>query len=161
MSDNTILRQEDSPTVNKSWYSPLSQLQINSGNNGNRVSPLINTKRVSSSLSIRKNTTAPTAFTPSITHIFKRMTRNSTIRATSSNVSKILRKKGGQQHQQQQQGNQGVRIYMKSPHVVANGELSGTIILNNTLNDDNLKNIQLSLIGLEGKKIVNICFNGS
>ncbi len=143
-SDDTDILQQvtatNSPTI-KPWYSSFNSLQINTANS-NKVSPLISSKRVSTSLSIKKNVTAPAT----ITHIFKRMTRNPTIRATSSNVSKILRtKKGGQHHQQ----NQGVRIYMKSPHVVANGELAGTIILQSLHN--NFSSIQLSLIGLEGK----------
>lgn len=152
----------------KPWYSALNTLHISSGGAAsNRISPLISTKRLSSTLAVKKpaliTTTTTTTTTPNtsasksatITHMLKRMTRTPTLtRSNSSNVSKASSKKRGQHH------NEGVRIYLKSPHAIANGQLTGTVVLQLPL-DDAFQNIQLSLTGTEGTQSVStlvLCF---
>lgn len=128
----------------KSWYSAINNTLQPSNVSSNRIGP---NKRISSSTSIKTTTSSP-----SITHIFKRLGRSQSIlKTSSSNTSSIntpswlsLRKKG-----QQAGGDEGVKIYMKSPHVVANGELAGTIVIH--LGDILLvEELELSFIGIEG-----------
>lgn len=129
----------------KTWYSALNNTLQSNNASGNRISP---NKRLSLSPSLK--TTNPS---PSITHIFKRLTRSQSIlkASSSSNTSSIntpswlsIKKRG-----QQAGGNEGVKIYMKSPHAVANGELSGTVVIQ--LEDSLLiDELELSFIGIEG-----------
>ncbi|KAG2195822.1 hypothetical protein INT47_010032 [Mucor saturninus] len=127
----------------KTWYSALNNTLQPNNASGNRIGP---NKRLSLSPSLKTTNSSP-----SITHIFKRLARSQSILKTSgSNTSSVntpswlsIKKRG-----QQAGGNEGVKIYMKSPHVVANGELSGTVVIQS---EDILllEELELSFIGIE------------
>lgn len=128
----------------KTWYSALNNTLQPSNVSGNRIGP---DKRLSSSTSMKTTTSSP-----SITHIFKRLAKSqSVLKANSSNTSLIntpswlsIKKKG-----QQAGGNEEVKIFMKSPHVVANGELSGTLVVHSG-DALQVEELELSFIGVEG-----------
>lgn len=142
---NNALTAAAAPTLNpnsalstndialKSWY---SNLHISSAPSKNRISPLA----VPASKSIAQEPSSP-----SLSHLFKRITRTPT--RTLSRSSTMMSQTSWKKQQQQQ----NVHIYLKSPHVVASGELAGSIvILGDTTLVHKVKSIHLDLVGLEG-----------
>lgn len=115
----------------KSWCLNTLQLPLHSNN---RISPY-NTKRISFSPSLQSNSSVLSNY------LKKQIQKSQSIISNSSSSSAwlSLRKKG-------QQLDEGVRIYMKSPHVVANGELAGTLVID----QKNVTEVGLSLLGTEG-----------
>ncbi|KAI9340084.1 hypothetical protein BD770DRAFT_415091 [Pilaira anomala] len=114
----------------KSWCLNTLQLPLHSNN---RISPY-NTKRISFSPSLQSNSSVLSNY------LKKQIQKSQSIISNSSSSSAwlSLRKKG-------QQLDEGVRIYMKSPHVVANGELAGTLVID----QKNVTEVGLSLLGTE------------
>ncbi|KAL9553054.1 hypothetical protein PS6_004152 [Mucor atramentarius] len=116
----------------KSWY---SNLHISSAPSKNRISPLA----VPASKSIAQEPSSP-----SLSHLFKRITRTPT--RTLSRSSTMMSQASWKKQQQQQ----NVHIYLKSPHVVASGELAGSIVIHgDTTLVHKIKSIHLDLVGLE------------
>lgn len=134
MPDHTVL---DRQTAKPSWFSTLKlpPLVISSivSKRNNRIGPLIPTVKPEAS---NKSVTSPT-----FSHILQRLTPSTFSKGTIVQLQESI-----QQH-----------IYMKSPHVVASGELSGSVVIDaDTENDDTsliqqVSSIDLTLIGVEGK----------
>ena len=113
----------------KAWYHTLSHK--------NRISPHT-PRKYTKSLELLK----PQDAAPSITQIIKRIARRPTLLLSNGNVQR--KKEPVLERDEQPQ----VAIYMKSPHLFANGQLAGTIILPPIQHGIGL---QLYLIGKEGK----------
>lgn len=120
----------------KSWYSNLhiSPL-ITSTTNKNRISPLF--------VPVSKNAAIQEPSSPSLTRLFKKIARTPT--RTLSRSSTLI------SHASWKKNQQNVHIYLKSPHVVASGELAGSIVIHgDTTLVHKIKSIRLELVGLEG-----------
>ncbi|GAA5803206.1 hypothetical protein HPULCUR_008683 [Helicostylum pulchrum] len=127
----------------KSWCLNTLQLPLHTNN---RISPY-NSKRISLSPSAQSNTsTVKRDISPLTANVFLCLLLLNQINCYFNSSQSILlstawlKKKG--QHLNE---NNVIKIYMKSPHVVANGELAGTLVIDQT----NLQQVELSLIGIE------------
>ncbi|CEP10882.1 hypothetical protein [Parasitella parasitica] len=118
----------------KSWYSSLQiSPMITSVSSKNRISPL--------PPPVSKNT-AQEPSSPSLGHLFKKIARTPT--RTLSRSSTMINHASWRKH------HQNVFIYLKSPHVVASGELAGSVVVHgDTTLVHNIKSIKLDLVGLE------------
>ncbi|KAG2229699.1 hypothetical protein INT48_008086 [Thamnidium elegans] len=110
----------------KSWCLNTLQLPLHTNN---RISPCDN-KRISFSPSVQSTTSTVIS-----DYLKKKLHDNRSILSTV-----WLKKKG--QHLKE---NNVIKIYMKSPHVVANGELVGTLVID----QKNVQQVELSLLGIE------------
>jgi hypothetical protein len=88
----------------------------------NRISPAVKPE-----LSSTKSMTSPT-----FSHLLKRLTPST---LSKSNLEPVI----------QQQ------IYMKSPLVVASGELAGSVVIQQDGDLQQLSNLKLTLVGIEGR----------
>jgi hypothetical protein len=110
----------------------------------NRISPLMTKRNTSPSLVVKYNNDSPT--TTTMTHLFKRLAR------TPSSLS--MRNSSWLQHQLSSLGNKkkdsssAINIHMKSPHVVASGELAGTLVIH-LEKEQEVEGIELSFVGVE------------
>lgn len=144
------------------WYSALQLPSVASTTNSNRVNPLLpaktaavaaaapaTTKRVSTSPSlVVKYDQSPAT----ITHLFKRLARTPSMSIKNANNSWLNLSLNKKKEEQQED----VHIHMKSPHVVANGELAGTLVIQLQQQEvDTIESIDLSFVGTEGKTSYN------
>lgn len=111
----------------KSWCLNTLQLPLHTNN---RISPY-NSKRISFSPSVQSNTSTVIS-----DYLKKKLSDSQSIISTA-----WLKKKG--QHLKE---NNVIKIYLKSPHAVANGELAGTLVID----QNNVQQVELSLVGIEG-----------
>ncbi|GAN03738.1 hypothetical protein MAM1_0047d03193 [Mucor ambiguus] len=116
----------------KSWY---SNLHISYTSSKNRISPV-------APVPVSKSTVQQEPSSPSLGHLFRKITRTPT--RTLSRSSTMMSHSSWKKHQQ------NVYIYLKSPHVVASGELAGSIVIHgDTTLVHKIKSIHLDLVGLE------------
>ncbi|KAL9556351.1 hypothetical protein MBANPS3_001902 [Mucor bainieri] len=116
----------------KSWY---SNLHVSSAPSKNRISPIAPVPASKSSMQQEPSS-------PSLSHFFRKIARTPT--RTLSRSSTMMSHSSWKKHQQ------NVHIYLKSPHVVASGELAGSIVIHgDTTLVHKIKSIHLDLVGLE------------
>ncbi|KAL0144900.1 hypothetical protein V8B55DRAFT_1456858 [Mucor lusitanicus] len=136
LTTTTTLNRNSALSMNelalKSWY---SNLHISSAPSKNRISPIAPVP-ASSKAALQEPSS------PSLSHLFRKIARTPT--RTLSRSSTTMSHASWKKHQQ------NVHIYLKSPHVVASGELAGSIVvLGDTTLVHKIKSIRLDLVGLE------------